>query len=68
LVLEVEDEAEVGGEGVKSVVVPLPTPLLSCSRRFQYLVKAERTENGVSVWKCVSVLGCQCVRVENVKV
>ena len=55
--LEDEDEAEVGGEGVKSVVVPLPTPLLSCSRRFQYLVKAERTENGerVSVCQCVSV-------------
>ncbi len=62
MVLEDEDEAEVGGEGVKSVVVPLPTPLLSCSRRFQYLVKAERTENG----ERVSV--CQCVRVENVKV
>ena len=62
MVLEEEDEAEEGGEGVKSVVVPLPTPLLSCSRRFQYLVKAERTKNG----ERVSV--CQCVRVENVKV
>jgi hypothetical protein len=51
-VLEDEDEAEVGGEGVKSVVVPLPTPLLSCSRKFQYLVKAERTENGERVSVC----------------
>ena len=62
MVLEVEEEVVGVEEGVKSVVVPLPTPLLSCSRRFQYLVKAERTENG----ERVSV--CQCVRVENVKV